>query len=107
MIAGLLKKHEVKDYDDLISFSQILLAELIEGNITPAIAREARRYAELMFTIVATKNAAQGTPEAAYSDVITALVSVRREAPRLEASYTVVDAIPIESEPERIVVNDE
>jgi len=107
LISGLLRKHKVNSYDDLISFSQVLLAELVEGNITPAIAREARMYAELMFTIIATKNTAQGTPESAYSDVITALVSVRRESPRLEASYTVVDAIPAEDDlPEKIVIND-
>ena len=103
-IASLIKKHPVKDYDDLVSFSQILLAELMQGNITPAIAREARLWTELMFTVLATKNTAMGTPEAAYSDVITALVAVRRESPRIEASYTVVEAAPVSG---KVVVNDE
>jgi hypothetical protein len=103
-IAALIKKHPVKDYDDLVSFSQVLMAELMQGNITPAIAREARLWTELMFTVLATKNTALGTPEAAYSDVITALVAVRRESPRIEASYTMVDAEPL---PEKIVVNNE
>tara|TARA_S200002703_G_C3802164_1_gene247998 strand:- start:1863 stop:2102 length:240 start_codon:yes stop_codon:yes gene_type:complete len=79
---------------------------MIEGNITPAIAREARLWTEMMFTVLATKNSAMGTPEAAYSDVITALVQVRREAPKLEAAYTLTDEI-IDIEPEKIVVNDE
>ena len=100
----MIKKHPVKDYDDLVSFSQVLMAELMQGNITPAIAREARLWTELMFTVLATKNTALGTPEAAYSDVITALVAVRRESPRIEASYTMVEAAPV---PEKIVVNDE
>ena len=103
-IAALIKKHPVNDYDDLVSFTQVLMAELVQGNITPAIAREARLWTELMFTVLATKNTAMGTPEAAYSDVITALVAVRREAPRLEASYTMVEA---ETTPEKIVINDE
>lgn len=103
-IAALIKKHPVKDYDDLVSFSQILLAELMQGNITPAIAREARLWTELMFTVLATKNTAMGTPEAAYSDVITALVAVRRESPRIEASYTMVEASPVSK---KVVVNDE
>ncbi len=105
-IASLVKKHKIKDYDDLVGFSQIILAEMIEGNITPAIAREARLWTEMMFTVLATKNSAMGTPEAAYSDVITALVQVRREAPKLEAAYTLTDEI-IDIEPEKIVVNDE
>jgi len=105
-IASLVKKHQIKDYDDLVGFSQIILAEMIEGNITPAIAREARLWTEMMFTVLATKNSAMGTPEAAYSDVITALVQVRREAPKLEAAYTLADDV-IDVEPEKVAVNNE
>lgn len=105
-IAELVKKHKIKDYDDLVGFSQIILAEMIEGNITPAIAREARLWTEMMFTVLATKNSAMGTPEAAYSDVITALVQVRREAPKLQASYTTTEEF-IDVEPEPIAANDE
>jgi len=106
-IATLVKKHQIKDYDDLVGFTQIILAEMVEGNITPAIAREARLWTELMFTVLATKNSAMGTPEAAYSDVITALVQVRREAPKLEAAYTVAPEEVITVEPQKLTVNDE
>ena len=105
-IAALVKKHKIKDYDDLVGFSQIILAEMIEGNITPAIAREARLWTEMMFTVLATKNSAMGTPEAAYSDVITALVQVRRESPKIEAAYTVNEEV-IDVEPSKIAMNDE
>jgi len=106
-IATLVKQHPIKNYDDLVGFTQIILAEMIEGNITPAIAREARLWTELMFTVLATKNSAMGTPEAAYSDVITALVQVRREAPKLEASYTVASEEVIDVSPQKMLVNNE
>jgi len=104
-VAKIIKANPVTDYKSVITLSQLMLSELVEGNLTPAISREARHWTELIFTAIATENTALGTPEAAYSDVITALVSVRREAPKLEAAYTVVDAIP--AAPEKIVINDD
>tara|TARA_R110002110_G_scaffold1039_1_gene4073 strand:+ start:4436 stop:4858 length:423 start_codon:yes stop_codon:yes gene_type:complete len=104
-VAAIIKSTPVTDYASVITLSQMMLAELVEGNLTPAISREARHWTELIFTAIATENTALGTPEAAYSDVITALVSVRRESPKLEASYTVVDAAP--PLPERIVINED
>lgn len=103
VVAKLIKENPVTDYKGVIGLSQMMLAELVEGNLTPAVSREARHWTELIFTVIATENTALGTPDAAYSDVITALVAVRREAPKLEASYTVVDA----EVPEKILVNGE
>ena len=104
-VAEIIKQNPVSDYKSVITLYQQMLSELVEGNLTPAISREARHWTELIFTAIATENTAAGTPEAAYSDVITALVSVRRESPKLEASYTVVDAVP--ELPKKILVNDE
>jgi len=104
-VAKIIKANPVTDYKSVITLSQLMLSELVEGNLTPAISREARHWTELIFTAIATENTALGTPEAAYSDVITALVSVRREAPKLEAAYTFVDAIT--AAPEKIVINDD
>ena len=87
LIATFLRKNPIRDYDDVLSFSQFLLAELVMGNMTPVIAREARAWVEFMFTIVATKNNAMGTPGAAYTDIISALISVKREVPQLTPSY--------------------
>jgi len=77
-IAGLLREHRVEDYQTLIGFSQAIMVELVEGNITPVIARELRYWAELLFTIVATENSAIGTPEAAQQDIVTALIAVQQ-----------------------------
>tara|TARA_R110000824_G_scaffold217168_2_gene403723 strand:- start:661 stop:1080 length:420 start_codon:yes stop_codon:yes gene_type:complete len=101
VISKFLRTNPVKDYEDVLTFSQFLLAELVEGNITPVIAREARNYLELIFTIIATKNSAMGTPGNAYMDIIGALIAVKQEAPRLTASYT-TDAEIIDVEPEKI-----
>ena len=101
VISKFLRTNPVKDYEDVLTFSQFLLAELVEGNITPVIAREARNYLELIFTIIATKNSAMGTPGNAYMDIIGALIAVKQEAPRLTASYT-TDVEVIDVEPEKI-----
>ena len=98
VISKFLRTNPVKDYEDVLTFSQFLLAELVEGNITPVIAREARNYLELIFTIIATKNSAMGTPGNAYMDIIGALIQVKQNAPQITASYStdteVIDVVP-------------
>ena len=101
VISKFLRTNPVKDYEDVLTFSQFLLAELVEGNITPVIAREARNYLELIFTIIATKNSAMGTPGNAYMDIIGALIQVKQNAPQITASYS-TDAEVIDVVPEKI-----
>lgn len=95
-ISSLIKETDISEYDDLITFSTKIMAALMEGRITPVIARELRAWHELNFTVLATKNTAAGTPQDAYSDVITALVAVKRERKQLRGDYfdstEVVDA---------------
>jgi len=86
-VSALIKEADIKEYDDLISFSTKIMAALMEGRITPVIARELRAWHELNFTVLATKNTANGTPQDAYSDVITALVAVKRERKQLRGDY--------------------
>ena len=86
-ISALIKETDIKEYDDLITFSTKIMAALMEGRITPVIARELRAWHELNFTVLATKNTANGTPQDAYSDVITALVAVKRERKQLRGDY--------------------
>lgn len=92
---------KLREYDDVLDFCKAVLGELVAGNLTPAIARESRLLMELMFTVVAAKNTAAGTPEDAYTDIVAALVAVKRSAPRIQASYTVENATPayIEADP--------
>lgn len=77
-IAKLLERHRVQDYQTLVAFSQAIMVELVQGNITPVIARELRYWAELLFTVIATEATALGTPEAAQQDIVTALIAVQR-----------------------------
>jgi len=85
---------QLREYDDVLDFCKSILGSLVAGDLTPAIARESRLLLELMFTVVAAKNTASGTPEDAYTDIVAALVSVKRSAPRIQASYTVESATP-------------
>jgi hypothetical protein len=105
--AAAIQEESAEDYDGLVSMAKTCLVQLLGGTMTPAISKEARQWTELMFSIQATKNSAQGTPEAGYQDIITALVQVRREAPKIEAAYTVIDN-DVENyvEPEKVAFNE-
>lgn len=107
---ALLRKYftdqQLREYDDVLDFCKSVLGALVAGDLTPAIARETRLLLELMFTVVAAKNTASGTPEDAYTDIVAALVSVRKSSPRIQASYTVENATPAYIEPlEKLTVN--
>ncbi len=86
-IAKFIEEHPIKEYDDLVSFGCKIMAALMEGRITPVIAQELRHWHELNFTILAAKNTAAGTPENAYTDIVTALVQVKRETKQLRGDY--------------------
>lgn len=87
-LAAVLTENPVKNYDDLVSFSQTVMVHILCGNIAPCVADAASRWAELMLTALAAKHTASGTPGEAYSDLISALVAVKDEAPAIEAVYT-------------------
>ena len=107
----LLQQHfsqqKLREYDDVLDFCKAVLGELVAGNLTPAIARESRLLMELMFTVVAAKNTAAGTPEDAYTDIVAALVAVKKSSPRIQASYTVENATPNYVEPETLLIAEE
>ena len=86
-IAKFITEHPIEEYDDLVSFGCRIMAALMEGRITPVIAQELRHWHELNFTILAAKNTASGTPENAYTDIVTALVQVKRETKQLRGDY--------------------
>ena len=86
-IARFISEHPIEEYDDLVSFGCKIMAALMEGRITPVIAQELRHWHELNFTILAAKNTAAGTPENAYTDIVTALVQVKRETKQLRGDY--------------------
>ena len=107
----LLHRHfseqKLREYDDVLDFCKAVLGELVAGNLTPAIARESRLIMELMFTVVAAKNTAAGTPEDAYTDIVAALVAVKKSSPRIQASYTVENAVPTYIEAETVLLAEE
>ena len=86
-IAKFVEEHPIKDYDDLVGFSCKIMAALVEGRIPPIIAQELRAWHELNFTIMATKNSVEGNPQDAYTDIVTALVQVKRETKQLRGDY--------------------
>ena len=92
-VAEFIKGNPIRHYDDLIDFNIKIMAALMEGRLTPVIAAELRQWHELNFSVIAAKNALSGTPQDAYTDVITALVQVKREAKKLRGDYFEVEAI--------------
>tara|TARA_R100001594_G_scaffold93176_1_gene127515 strand:+ start:3136 stop:3564 length:429 start_codon:yes stop_codon:yes gene_type:complete len=99
-ISEILSSIQVRTYDDLMAFSQRVLVEILAGRITPAVASEARGWAELMMMSIAAKNASQGTPASAYGDLIHALEDVKESSTLIEASYTT--EFELEGEPEKV-----
>ena len=86
-IARFIEDHPIQEYDDLVSFGCKIMAALMEGRITPVIAKELRAWHELNFTIIAAKNAVDGNPQDAYTDIVTALVQVKRETKQIRGDY--------------------
>ena len=105
-IAKFVEEHPIKDYDDLVGFSCKIMAALVEGRITPVIAQELRAWHELNFTIIAAKNTATGSPPDAYTDIVTALVQVKRETKQIRGDYFDAPDLVDTRETVEIEVND-
>tara|TARA_R100001510_G_C7653958_1_gene212482 strand:+ start:651 stop:998 length:348 start_codon:yes stop_codon:yes gene_type:complete len=86
-VADFILEHSVETYDDLVSFGCKIMAALMEGRITPAIAKELRAWHEMNFTVIAAKNTVEESPQSTYSDIVTALVQVKRESKKLRGDY--------------------
>jgi len=97
LLAKVFSENPVTNYDELITFSQRVMVEVLCGNIAPCVADAAARWAEIMMTALAAKNTANGTPGEAYSDLLNALIAVQEEAPVLEATYTETEVIDLEA----------
>jgi len=96
-VANFISDNPIKEYDDLVSFGCKIMAALMEGRITPVIAKELRAWHELNFTIIATKNSVEGSPQDAYTDIVTALVQVKRETKKLRGDYFTAEEITEET----------
>jgi len=101
-VAEFIANHAVETYDDLVSFGCKIMAALMEGRITPAIAKELRAWHEMNFNIIATKNTVSDSPQDTYSDIVTALVQVKRETKKLRGNYFTPEAI--EEETEKVIL---
>lgn len=105
-VAEFISEHPIKEFDDLVTFSCKIMAALMEGRITPVVAKELRAWHELNFTILATKNTALGSPQDAYTDVVTALVAVQRERKQIRGDYFEVPELEEEREPLKVGTKD-
>lgn len=104
-VADFIRDNPIKEYDDLVSFGCTIMAALMEGRITPVVAKELRAWHELNFTILATKNSVEGSPQDAYTDIVTALVQVKRETKKLRGDYFNAEEV-VEAEPVVLEVKD-
>jgi hypothetical protein len=97
-VAEIVEKHVVSDYKSFGQLAQKVMAEVLRGRITPEVAKEARAWAELLFTSLATEASAHGNPAMAIRDSATAIVAAIQMSQTLEPSYStrVRDVITIE-----------
>ena len=77
-IATLLSQHKLETYKDMGGFIQIVMVELIRGNVTPAVSQELRYWADTLFTVLTLEHSANRTVETAGENVIAALLAVAR-----------------------------
>tara|TARA_R110000787_G_scaffold70165_2_gene155994 strand:- start:1444 stop:1878 length:435 start_codon:yes stop_codon:yes gene_type:complete len=103
-VADFILDHTVETYDDLVGFGCKIMAALMEGRITPAIAKELRAWHEMNFTVIAAKNVTSDTPQETYSDIVTALVQVKRETKKLRGDYFNANELLDEREPVMVEV---
>ena len=96
-VAEFIKGNPIRHYDDLIDFNIKIMAALMEGRLTPVIAAELRQWHELNFSVIAAKNSMNGSPQDAYTDIVTALVQVKREAKKLQGDYFEAECLAVES----------
>ena len=73
-------------YDDVISFSQRVMAHVLSGNIAPVAANAAVQWAEVMLASFAAREAAAINSNDTYVDLIDALTNVQDD--EVSASYT-------------------
>ena len=105
-IAAFISEHPIEEYDDLVSFGCKIMAALMEGRITPVIAKELRAWHELNFTIIAAKNSVEGNPQNAYTDIVTALVQVKRETKQIRGDYFDATELLTARDPIKVEAND-
>ena len=105
-VAEFIRKHPLDTLEDLAEFNKVIMAAIMEGRITPVIASELRAWHELTFSIIAAKNSLDGSPENAYTDVITALVQVKRETKKIEPTYFEADDLTDLREPVKIAAGE-
>ena len=85
-------------------FNCEIMAALIEGRITPVVAVELRQWHELNFSVISAKNSLDGTPDNTFTDVITALVQVKRNTQQLRGDYFDAEELPTGATAERLEV---
>ena len=103
-VAQFIRANPINDYDDMIRFNCEIMAALIEGRITPVVAVELRQWHELNFSVISAKNSLDGTPDNTFTDVITALVQVKRNTQQLRGDYFDAEELPTGATEERLEV---
>jgi len=86
IMAKIFAEQEVEDYDGVIKFSKLVMVQVLAGNIPPVAAEAASKWAEIMLTSLAARQAATAGRGEAYSDLVGMLTAVEEDT--LEASYT-------------------
>lgn len=95
-VAQLVRDNPVTDYRSFGALCQILLAEVLAGKLTPEVSKEARMWAEMMFTAQQAENSASGRQDSGSHQVILALTKTLHE-------HTLTPEF--NAQPERVVID--
>lgn len=78
-------------YDEFITVSQYILAELLAGNISPGIAKEARALLELIMTAITAKQITKKGGQKPQRDIAKDLEKARKLAKAQRPSLELTD----------------
>ncbi len=80
----------IETYEDVISFSQKVMVQVLCGNIPPVAADAAVRWAEVMLASFSAKEASAMNSGETYVELLDALTTVQDD--EVSASYTTIEA---------------
>ena len=86
-----LLEASIEGYDEFIQVSAYIVAQLVGGEISPGIAKEARSYLELIMTAITAKQITNKGKEATAVNVSKDLEKARKKAKKLRPNLELTD----------------
>lgn len=94
----LLKSHPIETLADLKGFTRLVLIEVLEGNITPAVADLVRKYLEMMLTMTTAEMQGSASGMTIDALLVASVRQEKREERKELPQHDVFDALAEERE---------